>query len=188
MRGICCLHNHDRFNANPKVTLLIIAGLVCDHHARLQANFEHGRALHRRANTVRSFVHIQKRANAVASAVIIVQADLPKRRARQNVERRARCSLGKHNGCERNVPFQDARKALHLVRSRLAKMNGSSDVGRAITGEEMAQMQKTHVQQVKTWWKREFARLPSTYRYWPPESSKYMLDLSILAALDESGL
>jgi hypothetical protein len=94
---------------------------------------------------VRSFVHIQKCADTVACAVIIVQADLPKRRSRQNVERRAGRSPGEHCGCERNVPFQDARKTLHLVRSRLAKMNGAGDVGRAIAGgeEEKAQMKNT---------------------------------------------
>ena len=76
---------------------LVVAGLVGQDHARLQR---------RRADlgdALRTFVHRQVAADAVAGAVVEIEPRLPQRAAGEAVELRARHALGEHRGGDGDV-------------------------------------------------------------------------------------
>ena len=97
----------------PKAPRLVIARLVRQDHAALQrrgAEFRDAR---------RAFVHREVAADAVAGAVVVVEAGLPEELPRQRVELRAGGAVGKHRAGDGDVAVQHAGEAVaHLVGRR----------------------------------------------------------------------
>ena len=104
----------------------VIAGLVGQDHA---APERRGAEL---GNPRRAFMHRKIAADAVAGAVIEIDAGLPQELPRQRVELRAGGAVGKHRARNRDVPAQHAGKAVAHFRRRLADRDGAGDVGGAV--------------------------------------------------------
>ena len=124
-------------DADAKVAVLVVARLDRDRHVGSQRRGEV--AATRRlaeANECRAFVHVEERAEAVSRAVAEVEAVLPERRARDDVELVARGAVREHGAGERNVALKHARVAAALVLARLAKVERARNVRRTVAGIE----------------------------------------------------
>mmetsp|Transcript_2227 Transcript_2227/g.5786 ORF Transcript_2227/g.5786 Transcript_2227/m.5786 type:complete len:325 (+) Transcript_2227:609-1583(+) len=76
-------------------------------------------------------MHIQRRADAVAGAVAVVEAHGPQRRARHGVDRDAGRARREHRGGQRDVALQHGGEGGDLVRAGRACVYGACDVGGA---------------------------------------------------------
>src|SRR5262249_39955507 len=115
------------FDADTVRASFVVAGFVRDDHAGLKWHgVEHFR------DAMRTFVHAEIRTDAVAGAVIVVEAGLPQAHPRQRVKLVATGALWKAYARERDMAFQHAREAILHLRRRAADGDGSRDVGGAI--------------------------------------------------------
>ena len=80
----------------------------------------------------RPLVHRQERADAVAGAVVVVEAGLPERGAREAVELRAGRADRKARGGDGDVALEHAGEAVAHLRRRRADGDGAGDVGGAV--------------------------------------------------------
>ncbi len=123
------LAHHDQvLDADAVFAVLVIAGLVGADHAGLQ-RLGDGVAL---GDALRPFMHRQVAADAMAGAVIVVEAGLPQRIACERVERGAGRAFGEARGGQRDVALQHAGEAVLHLRRRLADDHGARHVGGAV--------------------------------------------------------
>ena len=71
-------------------------------------------------------------ADAMAGAVLEIEAGLPQELTRQCVDLRAGSAIRKHGARNRDVTVQHAGKSVAHFRGRLADRNGAGDVGGAV--------------------------------------------------------
>ena len=77
-------------------------------------------------------MHREIAADAVAGAVVEVDAGGPEKLARERIELRAGGAVGKDRTCDRDVALEHAGETLAHLRSRGADRNRAGDVGRAV--------------------------------------------------------
>ena len=83
-------------------------------------------------NPRRAFMHRQVAADAMAGAVIEIDAGLPQELPRQGVELRTGGAVGKYRARDRDMAAQHAGEAVAHFRRRLADRDGAGDVGGAV--------------------------------------------------------
>ena len=119
-------HQHQVLDPNAVGASLVIARLVREDHAALQWN---GAEL---GQPRRAFMHGEIAADAMAGAVIEIEAGGPEELPRQRVELRARRALGKYCARDRDMTLEHERETLAHLLARRADGDRARDVGRAI--------------------------------------------------------
>ena len=119
-------HQHQVLDPDAVFAGFVIARLVRQDHAALQ------RRVAELGDARRALVHRQIAADAVAGAVIEVEAVRPQRLPRERIELRAGDAFGKHRARDGDVALQHQREALAHFGSRLADRDGAGDVGGAV--------------------------------------------------------
>ena len=120
-------HQHQVLDADAVGAGFVIAGLVRQDHAALERR---GAEL---GDARRPFVHRQIAADAVAGAVVEVEAGLPTAPARANGSSCAPVvPSGKHRARDGDVALEHAGEAVAHLRGRRADRDGAGDVGGAV--------------------------------------------------------
>ncbi len=131
-------YRHQILNPNPIFPGFIIARLIGNDHARFQRRI--AAAL---GNPLRSFMHIEETANAVAGAVLVIKPGLPEILPRQRIELRTARAVGKARGGNGDVALKHAGETVDMFRRWRANGYRARDVGRTIgilaTGIEQEQ-------------------------------------------------
>jgi len=129
VHGVLLTHDHV-LDANAELSLLVEARLITDAHSLDELEFVAA------ANTVRSLVHAQVRANTMACSVLVVEAGLPQILARQDVHVAAsnRAVGGPDDALEVEGAEKHTRISLFLEGCGLAatEMSCASDIGSAV--------------------------------------------------------
>ena len=123
---------HDQvLDADAPLAVEVVAGLVADYHARLEARLVERNA---RADAHRRLVYVQKVAHAVARAVAVLEVVAPARRACKRINHIARRVVREDEAVNGNVALQHPRKAPALLGGRCAKVQRARHI-RGAKGE-----------------------------------------------------
>ncbi len=123
------LRHDDILDPDPEVAVLVVTGLIGQHIAGRERNLA---VLNPRADPNGAFVDIEVRSNAVARAVSVVEALLPKELASERVQCEAGCAFGEHGGVDGDDAFQDQSVRFPLHGCWGAEMQGPRRVGGAV--------------------------------------------------------
>lgn len=119
----------DVLDADAKVAVLVVPGLVGQHVARLQGDLA---VLDAGADADGALVDVEVRAHAVARTVAVVEPFSPEELAGERVEREARGALGEDGRVERDDALEDERVRFALHFGWGAQVQSPRRVGRAV--------------------------------------------------------
>lgn len=103
------LDDDERLDADAEVAVFVVAGLVAEHHARVEARVVRVGAVR---DAGRAFVHVEIHADAVPGAVQVIKAAVPQWPPCDRVQHVAFQQSRKDGHGERDMAFHDSRKAL----------------------------------------------------------------------------
>ena len=127
MRSLRLLHLQKRLDADTERTVFVIPRLVAQDHS-----WHKGRHVSKtRRDSLRTFVHVERRADAVAGAVTVIQAVGPQVRSRKGVENETFRADRENHLVECDVTLEHARVALLLMSGGRSEVHRSSDIRRA---------------------------------------------------------
>ena len=119
-------HQLQVLDADAVVAGAVVAGLVGDDHAGAE---RYGAGL---GDALRAFVHRQKAADAVARAMVEVEAGLPQRVAGERVDLRAARAFGKPRRGDGDVALEHQREMAAHLGCRRPDRHRAGDVGGAV--------------------------------------------------------